>query len=167
MAGDKSPLFYLRILITKEQITSLANEHLKDTPLFLTGVRIGSANQVSVFIDGDRGVTIDDCVALSRFIEQRLDREKEDFSLDVSSHGAAQPLIFPRQYRKHIGREFEISLNDGSRAEGTLVSSNDDEVVLERSVREPKPLGKGKITVTKQQTIKYNQIKESKIKLKF
>jgi ribosome maturation factor RimP len=104
---------------------------------------------------------------LSRAIEGQLDRDKEDFALDVSSHGAATPLVIPRQYPKHIGRTFEVKLVDGSKAEGDLVECNDDGILLEYSVRENKALGKGKTTVVKQQAIKYSDIKESKIKLKF
>ena len=145
----------------------MANEHLSGTNLYVTGIRIGADNQINVFIDGDEGVTIVNCVELSRFIEKGLDREKEDFSLDVSSHGAAAPLILPRQYLKHVGRDLEIKLLDGNKAEGNLVECNNEEIKLTFSVRENKPIGKGKITVTKQHIIKYNQIKESRIKLKF
>lgn len=154
-------------MITKEQILELAAQHFANGPHFVTGVKIGSDNHIHVFIDGDKGVTISDCVDLSRFIEKSLDRDQEDFSLDVSSHGATTPLTEPRQYPKHIGRDFEIKLLDGTKAEGTLTECNNDELKLEYSVRENKPIGKGKITVTKQHLIKYSQIKESKIKLKF
>lgn len=154
-------------MITKEHILNLAGEHLKDGSVFVTGIRIGSDNSINVFIDGDNGVTISDCVSLSRAIESQLDRGKEDFSLDVSSHGAVTPLVMPRQYPKHIGRDFEIRLLDGNKAEGTMVACNSEGLTLEYSVRENKPVGKGKVTVVKQQTINYNEIKESKIKLKF
>lgn len=165
--GTKVPHFIGKNLITKEHILALANEHLANTPLFVTGIKIGSDNQINLFIDGDNGVTIKDCVALSRLIEEHLDRGKDDFALDVSSHGASTPLILPRQYPKHIGRSFEILLLDGTKAEGELMACNDKELQLEFSTRENKPVGKGKITVTKQQTIPFNQIKESKVKLKF
>jgi ribosome maturation factor RimP len=164
--GTQVPYFIDKNLLTKEKITELANQHLANGPLFVTGVRVGSDNHVTVFIDGDRGVTISDCVELSRFIEKTLG-DTVDFSLDVSSHGASTPLVLPRQYKKHIGRDFEIKLLDGTKAEGTLVECNDEQLKLEYSVREDKPLGKGKVTVTKQQLINYNQIKESKVKLKF
>lgn len=154
-------------LITKEHILAIANDHLKDSSLFVTGIRISSDKQINLFIDGDNGVTIKDCVGLSRAIESRLDRDREDYALDVSSHGAATPLVLPRQYPKHIGRTFEIRLTDGTKAEGDLVECNNDGIRLEFSVRENKALGKGKTTVIKQQTIKYSEIKESKIKLKF
>lgn len=153
-------------MITQEKISELANQHLANGPLFVTGIRIGADNHIHVFIDGDRGVTIADCVELSRFIEKSLG-EHDDYSLDVSSHGAASPLVMPRQYKKHVGRDFEIKLDDGTKVEGTMTECNDVEIKLTYSVKENKPIGKGKITVEKQHVIKYNQIKESKIKLKF
>ncbi len=166
--GDrKSPILLTKILISKEHIQKLAEEHLKGTNLYVTGIRIGADNHINLFIDGDEGVTIKDCVGLSRAVESSLDREKEDFALDVSSHGATTPLIMPRQYKKHIGRTLEIKLNDGTKTEGNLVESNDSEIKIEYTVRENKPVGKGKIDVIKQQIIKYDQIKETKIKLKY
>ena len=154
-------------MISKEHILALIEEHLDNGPIFVTGLRISSDNQITIFLDGDEGVTIANCVALSRHIEKSLDEQSTHFALDVSSHGATTPLILPRQYKKHIGREFEIKLEDGTKTEGSLVEFNGEEIVLENTVRENKPVGKGKITVTKQQIIKYNQIKESKVKLKF
>ncbi len=154
-------------MITKEHILNLANEHLNGGNIFVTAIKIGTNNQINLFVDGDNGVTIADCVALSRAIEGNLDRDKEDFALDVSSHGATTPLVLPRQYPKHLGRKFEIKLNDGQSVEGDMVECNEEQIKLEYTERENKPVGKGKITVIKHQIIKYNQIKESKIKLKF
>lgn len=154
-------------MISKEHILALIEEHLGEGPIFVTGLRISSDNQINVFLDGDEGVTIKNCVDLSRHLEKNLDGQGTDFALDVSSHGATTPLTMPRQYKKHIGRELEIKLEDGTKTEGSLVEFNGEEIVLENTIRENKPVGKGKITVTKQQVIKYNQIKESKVKLKF
>jgi ribosome maturation factor RimP len=154
-------------LITREQILRLAEAHLKDSPLFVTAVKIGSGNQISVFIDGDEGVRIDDCVALSRAIESQLDRDREDFSLDVSSHGATAPLVSPRQYRRHLGREIEVRLVDGGKAEGRLGSVDEAGVTIGWDEREPKPVGKGKTTVHKTRNIPFAGIAEARIKLKF
>lgn len=115
-------------MITKEKILDLANAHLNGSNIYVTGLKIGSDNHINLYIDGDEGVTIKDCVDLSRAIEGKLDREKEDFALDVSSHGATAPLVMPRQYKRHIGRSFEIKLQDGTKVEGDLVSCNDDVV---------------------------------------
>jgi len=166
--GDrKSPILLEKFLISKEHIFELASQHLQGSSVYVTGIKIGSDNHINVFLDGDEGVTIKDCVGVSRAIEGNLDREKQDFALDVSSHGAVTPLVLPRQYKKHLGRAFEIKLNDGEKAEGDLVACNDEEIKLEYTARENKPVGKGKVTVKKEQIIKYDQIKEAKIKLKF
>lgn len=165
--GQKSPILLTKILITKENILALAEEHLKDTTIFVTGIKIGSDHHINLFIDGDEGVTIKDCVGLSRAIEGAFDREKNDFSLDVSSHGADRPLAYMRQYPKHIGRPFEVKLKDDTKLEGDLISVNEKELVLEYTTRENKPIGKGKVTVVKQHIVPFDQIKESKVKLKY
>ncbi len=154
-------------MISKEHIKQLADEHLKGTNIFVTGIKISSDNKINVFIDGDEGVTIKDCVGVSRAIEGNLDRERDDFALEVSSHGATTPLVLPRQYKKHIGRDFEIRLTNDEKVEGTLIEFNEKELTLEYSERENKPVGKGKVTVVKQRRIYFNEIKESKIKLKY
>ncbi len=167
MRGPKVPSFILKKLITKEYILELANAHLTGTNIYVTGIKVASDNHISVLIDGDDGVTIKDCVGLSRAIEGQLDRESEDFALDVSSHGATSPLVMPRQYIKHIGRDFEIKLLDGNKTGGKLIAFNGDVLTLEYVVRENKPIGKGKINVTKQEIISLDKIKESKVKLKY
>jgi ribosome maturation factor RimP len=154
-------------LIKREHILSIANGHLENSKVFVTGIKIGSDNHISLFLDGDEGVTISDCVALSRAVEGSLDRGKEDFSLDVSSHGATTPLVLPRQFPKHIGRQIEIKMQDGSKVEGTLVTCDNDTLKVEYSVRENKPVGKGKITIVKEQLVRFSDIKEAKIKLKY
>lgn len=154
-------------MITKTHIQALAEDHLKGSDKFVTKITVSPNNRIEVLVDGDNGIGIQDCVDLSRHIEKNLDREKEDFSLEVSSPGATAPLVLPRQYKKHLGRTFEVKLNDGTKAEGELTSINDTGFILEYSARENKPLGKGKVTVTRQHEIAFNQITESKIKLKF
>lgn len=154
-------------MVTKEQIEIIALDHLNGGKIYLTGVKVSTDQHVNVFIDGDEGVTIADCVALSRAIEGTFDRDREDFSLDVSSHGATSPLILPRQYIKNIGRELEVKLMDGSKVEGELVAVTDAGFSLRYEVRENKPIGKGKITVEKSLEVPYNTVKEAKIKLKY
>ena len=98
MWGTKVPYFIVKNLISKEHILKLAEEFLLNTSIFVSGIKISSDNHINLFIDGDNGVTIKDCVGLSRFIEGNLSREKDDYALDVSSHGATTPLVYPRQY---------------------------------------------------------------------
>lgn len=122
-----SPLF---MMINKEYILSLIDEHLEGTDQFLVDMTIGTDNKISVYLDGDTGVTIDDCVALSRAIEHNLDREEEDFALSVSSAGIDQPFISLRQYVKNIGRPVKVLLNDGSIKKGILQQANKSEITI-------------------------------------
>ncbi len=154
-------------MITKEHILELALTHLNQTDKFVTKCHVSVGNHIEILIDGETPVQISDCVSLSRAIENSLDREKEDFSLEVSSHGATSPLVDIRQYKKHIGKNFELKLEDGGKAEGELTNMNEDSLTLSYKVRENKPIGKGKITIEKQEIIPFSIIKESKIKLKF
>lgn len=155
-------------MIHKEQILQLANEKLQGTSLFLVDVKVKPGNKIEVFIDGDNGIGITDCVALSRHIESCLNRDVEDFSLEVSSPDATKPIISGRQYLKHIGREFEVLLNDGNKLTGKLTAVEPEkQISIETVTRENKPIGKGKINVAKTHQIQLNNIKESKIKLKF
>lgn len=155
-------------MITKEYITELINEKLKGTDFFLVEVKVLPGNKIEVFIDGDKGVAISDCVELSRYIEKSLDKDALDFSLDVSSPGATAPLRLSRQYHKHIGRDIEISLNNGKTHAGKLLQINEgNQIVIETVKRENKPIGKGKITVSKTESFSLSNIKESKVKLKF
>ena len=155
-------------MIHKERIIELINEKINGTHLFLIDVKVLPGNKIEVYVDGDNGLGINDCVYLSRHIEKSLDREVEDFSLEVSSPGATQPLKLSRQYIKHVGRDFELKLNDGTTVNGTLTEiGTNGELTLETTTREPKPIGKGKTNVTRTHNIQLQNIKESKIKLKF
>ena len=117
-------------MIEKIKILELVNAALEGTDKFLVNLKITPDNRIYIDIDGDNGVTIDDCIALSRAVESQLDRDEEDFALDVSSAGADQPLKLTRQYRKNVGRDLEVVTVDGERAEGTLEDASDEGIVL-------------------------------------
>ena len=135
--------------------------------LFLISMTMGTDNAIKVVIDGDNGVLVEDCMFISRAIEHNLDREEEDFSLEVLSAGATSPLTIPRQYKKNIGRNLEVKTNDNKNIEGQLVEADENTIQLTWKAREPKPIGKGKVTVTKEATIALEDIKEAKVKIKF
>ncbi len=117
-------------MIEKIKILELVNNALEGSDKFLVNLKITPDNRIYVDIDGDNGVTIDDCIELSRAIESQLDRDEEDFALDVSSAGADQPLKLIRQYRKNVGRDLEVVTIDGERAEGTLEDASDEGIVI-------------------------------------
>jgi ribosome maturation factor RimP len=103
---------------------------------------------------------------VSRAIEGELDREAYDFSLEVTSAGATSPIVNPRQYRKNIGRKLSVRTTD-EQFEGNLTEADDQRIVLEWKSREPKPVGKGKVTVLKSREIPITEIEEAKVKLNF
>lgn len=135
--------------------------------LYLIDLTISGSNHIKVIIDGDKGVTVDDCIFISRAIENNLDRDEEDFSLEVASAGASEPMTNIRQYKKNIGRTLRIKTNEQPKTEGELIAANDEEVIVAWKSREPKPVGKGKITVEKQAKFAYSEILEAKVIIKF
>ncbi|WP_418510654.1 ribosome assembly cofactor RimP [Corallibacter sp.] len=149
---------------TVEKLLSQALEERQD--LFLIEMTVGGDNSIKVIIDGDNGVTVDDCVFISRAVEHNLDREEQDFSLEVASAGAASPLTNKRQFVKNIGRTLEVKTSDNV-INGNLLNATENEIVLQWKSREPKPVGKGKVTVEKQAEIAYENIVEAKVMIKF
>jgi ribosome maturation factor RimP len=119
-----------------------------------------------VIVDGDQGISLKECVRISRHVEHNLDREEEDFALEVTSPDITQPLTVERQYQKNINRILKVKTEEGE-IEGTLVNVNDKGISLQWKAREPKPVGKGKVTVVKNATIAFENIIEAKVKITF
>ncbi len=117
-------------MIDKLKVLELAHDALEGSDKYVVNLKITSDNRIFVDIDGDNGINIDDCIELSRAIEGQLDREVEDFELNVSSAGADSPLKMPRQYKRHVGRRLEIKLKDGREMEATLQEAEDDHIVV-------------------------------------
>ncbi|HEX8270067.1 MAG TPA: ribosome assembly cofactor RimP [Flavobacterium sp.] len=150
----------------REKVLELLNEGLKEKPsIFLIDLTITDAFKIIVTLDGDEGVTLQDCIDISRAIEHNLDREEQDFSLEVASGGLA-PLKLLRQYKKNVGRTLIVKLADQT-IEAKLTEATDDHIVLEWEAREPKKIGKGKETVQKRQEIPYTDIKEAVVTVTF
>ena len=152
----------------KEKVTILLDQALEERQdLFLLSCDVSEANSIKIIIDGDNGVLVEDCMFISRAIEHNLDREEQDFSLEVASAGATTPFSHKRQYKKNIGRTLAIKAIDNQKFEGTLSEANEEEIVLTWKAREPKPIGKGKVTVEKEAKLPYENIIEAKVKIKF
>lgn len=151
----------------KNTVEDLLENALKErTDLFLLDMSISMDNRIKIVIDGDNGVNVDDCMFVSRAIEHNLDREEEDFALEVASAGATSPIVNKRQYHKNIGRKLEVKTSSEN-IEGTLKDVLEEGISLEWKVREPKPVGKGKVTVKKEALVAYNDIVEAKVMIKF
>jgi ribosome maturation factor RimP len=160
------PSFYKNMAF-KKKVLGLLEEGLKEKPdVFLTGLTITDAFKIIVTLDGDNGVTLQDCIDISRAIEHNLDREEQDFSLEVASVGVGSPLQLTRQYKKNIGRTLIVKLAT-STIEAVLTDANDDFITLSWEAREPKKIGKGKETVQKTQEIPYSEIKEAIVTVTF
>lgn len=152
----------------KEIVERLVSEALEEREdLFLVDLHITPSNQIRVAIDGDKGVNLDDCVLISRAVEHNLDRESNDFSLEVSSVSVTDPIKLQRQYNKNIGRKLKVITIEGDKFEGSLTEIKESGIVLEWKAREPKPIGKGKRTVEKVQEINFDNIKEAKSVITF
>lgn len=149
-------------------IKNLVNEALeKNSSLFLIALNFLPGNRILVEVDGDNGISLEECIRISRAVEHNLDREEEDFSLEVTSPDIAKPLVVKRQYNKNINRTLQIKLTDNSKVEGKLNNVTNDFIELEWKAREPKPIGKGKRTVVKNKTVPFKDILEVKVKLLF
>lgn len=151
----------------KDKVNDLVTQALLEKPsVFLIDLTISDSFKITVNIDGDNGVVLQDCIDLSRAIENNLDREEQDFSLEVASVGVGSPLKMIRQYKKNVGRTLIVKLETQT-IEAELVEANDNFIILSWEAREPKKIGKGKETVQKRQEIPYTDIKEAVVTVTF
>ena len=154
-------------MIDKQMVIQLAEEKLASSGNYLVDVEIQPGNVIIVEIDNDEAVCIDDCVELSRFIEEHLDRNSKDFELEVGSAGITSPFKILRQYQKNIGKEVEVLLASGMKLTGILKSADENGIVLTVE-KQVKPEGaKRKITVEEDLAYTYNEIKSTKYLIRF
>jgi ribosome maturation factor RimP len=151
-------------MIKEKQIKPLINKHLEGTDKFLVELLIKAGNQILVFIDGDKDVKMQDCIDLSRYIESQLDRETEDYSLNVSSHGLDQPLKLFRQYTKNVGRVLSITMGDGKKKKGTLLKAEKQGLTVMPEQDKKKKKTDKEIT---EEFIRFDQLKEVKVVVSF
>lgn len=154
-------------MIDRKLVESLIADATAGTTCFLVSLNIGNSNEIKVEIDSDEGVTIDDCVKVSRGIEHNLDREEEDFSLRVTSPGADQPLLVWRQYPRHVGRTVKIETVDGRSLKGELIEVTDTGLTLKTEERKS---GKGKKKVkipSEEIKLEKSDIESTKVLLSF
>lgn len=150
----------------KEKIEELVNAHLKDDRIFLVDVQIAggrNARKITVLVDSDEGVSIDECARISRSLSEDLDQMdiiEGNFFLDVSSPGLDQPLKLERQYRKNIGRNVKVVTKEGAEIKGKLKSISDEGIMLERQ-----PSKKLKESI--KDFIKFEEIKHTKVLISF
>ena len=160
------PSFYTTMTF-RDKILGLLEEALKEkTSLFLVDLSISDAFKIMVTLDGDNGVNLQDCIDISRAIDNNLDREEQDYALEVASAGVSTPLKLVRQYRKNIGRTLKVKTSTET-IEAKLDQVSEESIVLSWEAREPKKIGKGKETVQKTLTLPYSDIKEAIVTIIF
>jgi len=155
-------------MIEKEKVEGLVAEFIGESELFLVEVLVKPGNQLSVLIDSAKGVSVDSCVELSRYLNNAMDREVEDYSLEVSSPGLGAALKVPQQYLKNIGREVELLLNDGEKIKGKLLSLEGNSLTIEAvmSIADPgNPKKKRK--VKEERSWSLDEIKTTKVIVSF
>ena len=154
-------------MIDKRIVSGIVNEWLEDKEYFLVDVAVSSDDKIVVEIDHAEGVWIDDCVELSRFIESKLDREEEDYELEVGSAGIGQPFKVLQQYLIHIGQEVEVLTKQGQKMEGVMKDANKENftVTIQKKVK-PEGAKRPKL-VDEDVTFTYEEIKYTKYLISF
>lgn len=150
----------------EKRVTELVEEKIADMPhLFLVEAKMHSNGKLIVLVDGDNGIGIADCAAISRHVGFHLEEEnviEQAYNLEVSSPGIDTPLTLPRQFTKNIGRTLGIKMDDGAKREGKLLSIGEGNIVIEETIKE-----KGKKAVTVESTIPTDKITETKVLISF
>lgn len=148
-------------MIQKELIEQIVNEKLAGSEYFLVEVKVSKDDVIDVEIDADEGVNIDFCVELSHFVESRLDRETEDFELNVGSAGLTSPFKVRRQYEKNLGNEVEVLDGEGRKHKGELVSVDEESFSIDETVMERREGDKRKKAYVVNRVFRYSEIKST------
>jgi len=153
-------------MIDKAIVKKLVEEMLDDK-MFVVEITVNQRNVINVFVDSYDGLTIEQCISISRHVEHSFDREEEDFELQVSSPGLSEKFKVKEQYYKYTGREIEVVTVSDVEFEGVIQSATDEEIILETSARELVEGQKKKQLVVKQHHLKYDEIKSAKAVISF
>jgi ribosome maturation factor RimP len=143
-------------MIEKQKIEELFEEHAKGSGLFLVSVKVSNSNRIIILADKNDGITIDECAAIHRHVENGLDHDKEDFELQVSSPGLDAPFIVIEQYYKNENRKVEVVDNDGSKYTGRIKYVTNGGFELETELKT-----KGKTIELKDISFNFEQIKST------
>jgi ribosome maturation factor RimP len=154
-------------MIEEKHIRQLAEERLATFDGFIVELTVGAGNNIKILIDADHSVTISECMSVSRNVEHNLDREVEDFSLEVSSAGLDQPFKHIRQYLKNVNREVKVLDNEDHKFEGVLTSADENGFTVLSKRKERIEGRKAKQWIEELHSFKYSDIKQTKVILSF
>ncbi len=154
-------------MLNKEIIIKLVDEFISENKsIFLVDVKVSPSNQIEVLIDSFDGISIKNCISLSRHIESTLDRDECDFSLQVASAGLSEPFKVFQQYEKSIGRDVNIFLKGGKELLGKMLDAKEGEGITIETIRKKK-VGKKKTQIIEQQSFSFDQIDRTKVVISF
>ncbi len=154
-------------MISKDIVKNIVLSVIEGTSVFIVDVKVDASDKISVEVDKPEGITIEECVNISRAIENALDREKEDFELEVSSPGLTGPFKVIEQYRKNCGRMVDVVKKDGQKINGLLQLVDDNGIVLEIQTKIKEAGQKRPKTVMQTVTLSFNDIKATKVTITF
>lgn len=155
-------------MISKEKILSLIEEKLSDSDYFIVSLDVSTANKIKLVIDSMKGITIEECVQFSRLIEHNLDREEEDFELEVTSPGLTAPLQVREQYVKNVNRELDIYVKgNDKKISGKLLEVNENDILVYEEKRMKVEGHKKKQLVKTEHKIEFDNINKALIVIKF
>ena len=154
-------------MLNKEIIKNLVEEFIfENESIFLVELKVSSSNQIEILIDSLQGISIKNCMSLSRHIENKLDREECDFSLQVASAGLSEPFKVFQQYKKSIGKNVNVFLKGGKKLLGKMLDAQEGIGIVLETTRKEK-VGKKKKQIIEQQSFSFDQIDKTKIVISF
>ena len=161
------PLSLNNFMLKKEKIIQLINDYIKQNEsFFIVDIKISPYNNIEILIDSFNGVTIQNCVSLSKFIESALDKDECNFSLQVSSSGLSEPFKVFEQYEKCIGSSVNVYLKEGKKILGKILNANKGKgIILETTTR--KKIGNKKKQIIEQQSLSFDEIDRTKVVISF
>ena len=157
-------------MITVDIIKKLVDAKIVDGSNFIVDISVKPGNKITILLDNDKGVSISDCVIMSRHVEFNLDRESEDFELNVMSPGLTEPFKTLRQYQKYIEKQVDVVTKENKKLSGKLLSVNEEGILLEtKNINQKGPKSKEKTekSVLNNINLTFNQIKETKVVISF
>lgn len=154
-------------MIDKKELQSFVEDYLKDSEYFLTDLKITPSNEITVEIDSLTLGDIEECVRLTRAIEEAFDRDVEDYELEVGTSGLTSPLKVPRQYEKYIGQDLEVLTADGRKLHGMLRKVDEIGIILAIEQKVKKEGSKKPVIETTELDLPFSNIKKAVYDLKF
>lgn len=154
-------------MIDSEKVKELTEEAVAAQDAFLIDLKISADAKIKILVDHVEGMSVEMLMRISRHVEHNLDREENDFAIEVSSPGIDVPFSVNQQYAKNVGRPVIVTLLDESKKSGDLVKFENEEITIMWTEKVPKPVGKGKMKVNKEEVISLKDIKETILELRF